>query len=153
MDSRYTNIYARCRHRLGLSAEQWAERLDLSVDSVKRYESGERIPSNATVVRMVNESGYEYLAMQHLVETSRSLDVLPDMDGETTLPQAAIRLINRVLAFADKHRDRQLLQIAEDGVVSEEERPVYNAILEELQEIISAAYQVRYADDGGGGRK
>ena len=146
----YTNIYARCRHRQGLSQEAWAERLELSVDSVKRYETGERIPSNATVVRMVNESGYEPLAMQHLIETSRTLDVLPDVKADIPLPMAAIRLINRVLAFADGRRDKQLLQIAEDGIVSEEERPVYNAILEELQEIISAAYQVRYADDGGG---
>ncbi len=36
------------------------------------------------------------------------------------LPLAAIRIINRVQAFAEAHRDRQLLCIAEDGTISEE---------------------------------
>lgn len=149
MAAMQSNIYQRCRQRLGLSQEVWAERLDISVDSIRHYEMGDRIPSNAMVLRMINESGYEALAMQHLYGTSHALDVLPSVEPDTPLPQAAIRLINRVLSFADKHRDRQLLTIAEDGVVTDDERPLYNDILDELQDIISAAYQVRYADDEG----
>jgi hypothetical protein len=97
---------------------------------------------------MINESGYEALAVQHLILTSQALDVLPGVVTDVPLPQAAIRLINRVLTFLDDHRDRQILHIAEDGVVSDEERPLFNDILDELQSLISAAYQVRYADDG-----
>ena len=145
-----TNIYRRCRIRTRLTQEAWAERLDVSVESVKRYELSKAIPSNRTVLAMVNESGYEALAVQHLIRTSRSLDVLPSVETDVPLPQAAIRLINRVRAFSIEHRDRQMLQIAEDGVVSDAERPLYNDILEELQELIGAAYQVRYADEGRG---
>ena len=143
-----TNIYRMCRIRTRLSQEAWAEKLGVSVESVKRYELDKAIPSNRTVVAMINESGYEALAVQHLILTSQALDVLPGVVTDVPLPQAAIRLINRVLTFLDDHRDRQILQIAEDGVVSDEERPLFNDILDELQSLISAAYQVRYADDG-----
>lgn len=149
MSSVDTNIYRRCRAKTRLSQEAWAEALGVSVESVKRWELGKTVPGNRTVVAMIDESGYEALAVQHLIRTSQSLDVLPGVATDVPLSQAAIRLINKVMAFADRRRDRQLLQIAEDGVVSDEERPLYNDILEELQEIISAAYQVRYASDGG----
>ena len=33
------------------------------------------------------------------------------------LPRASIQLINKVIRFAEQHRDRELLQIAEDGVI------------------------------------
>lgn len=150
MSPRELNIYRMCRNRTRLTQEQWAEKIGVSVESVKRYEGGGQLPSNQIVVAMINESGYEPLAVQHLIMSSQALDVLPGIKTDTPLPQAAIRLINRVLSFAECHRDRQLLAIAEDGVVSDDERSVYNDILEELQDIIGAAYQVRYADEGQG---
>jgi DNA-binding XRE family transcriptional regulator len=143
------NIYAACRRRTGLTQEAWAETVGISVESVKRYESGERVPNNYIVLQMICASGDEGLAYRHLMNTSRHLDVLPEAETGVPLPQAAISLINRVLDFADQHRHRQLLRIAEDGVVSAEERPLYNDILDELHEIVAAAYQVRYADERG----
>ena len=142
-----TNIYRTCRVRTRLSQEAWAEKLGVSVESVKRYELDKSVPSNRTVVAMINESGYEALAIQHMILTSQSLDVLPGVETDVPLSEAVIQLINLVYAFADDHRDRQLLRIAEDGIISEDERPLYNTILEKLQEIISAAYRVRYAND------
>ena len=61
-------------------------------------------------------------------------------------PLAVIRLVNRIISFADQNRDRQLLQIAEDGVIDEKERPIYNEIVRELNDIVGAAYTLRYAD-------
>lgn len=141
-----TNIYAMCRRQTGMTQEAWAEALDISVESVKRYETFVRVPSNYIVAQMVLESGDTQLAFRHLLNTSRDLDVLPEIN-DTTLPTAAIQLINRVLKFTDAHRDRQLLQIAEDGVISEEERPLYNSILADIQDLVAAAYQIRYCAD------
>lgn len=141
-----TNIYAMCRRRLGKTQEEWAEALGISVESVKRYETYVRVPSNYIVAQMIAESGDEQLAFRHLLNTSRDLGVLPEI-GEESLPTAAIQLINRVLCFIDEHRDRQLLQIAENGVVSEYERPLYEEILADIQDIVAAAYQVRYCAD------
>lgn len=146
------NIYRSARLRTGLTVEAWAEKIGCAPDTVYAYESGERTPSNYMVREMMIAADYDGLAYLHIMRTAGILDVLPTTDVGVPLPQAAIRLINRVLAFADSRRDKQLLQIAEDGVVSDDERVIYNDILEELEDIIAAAYQVRYADEEGGGR-
>ena len=57
-----------------------------------------------------------------------------------------IRLVNRIIRFADRNRDKQLLQIAEDGAIDEKERPTYDEIVRELNDIIGAAYTLRYAE-------
>ena len=142
------NIYALCRHRAHMTQEAWAEALGISPESVKRYEGNLRVPPNAIVARMVNVSGDESLALRHILKSATELDVLPDV-GHASLPKAAIQLINRVLQFADAHRDRQLLQIAEDGVISPEERPIFDTILSELQDLISVILQIRYCSDEG----
>ena len=146
MSGQGTNIYAMCRRKTGMTQEAWAEVLGISVESVKRYETFVRVPSNYMVAQMVMESGDQQLAFRHLLNTSRDLEVLPEISG-ATLPKAAIQLINRVLKFTDAHRDRQLLLIAEDGIISEDERPLYNEILADIQDLVAAAYQVRYCAD------
>lgn len=137
------NIYARCRTRHGYTQEAWAEDLNISVESVRRYELGQRVPPNAVVADMVELTGDYYVAYQHIRLRSLLLGVLPDVQ-ERSLQDATIRLINRVLQFADQNRGRQLLQIAEDGKVDEEEQPLYREIMDELQRLVAAAYEMRY---------
>lgn len=140
----YTNLYAKCRRETGLTQETWAERLDVSVESVKAYELGARVPPKAVVVRMVQASGCQWLALRYLQETDEGLEVLPKV-SITSLPMAVIALINKILAFADRSRDKQLLRIAEDGVIDETERPLFDEIVADLTELIGAVYQVKYA--------
>lgn len=88
------------------------------------------------------------LALQHL----RSINItarriLPDTEGQR-LPEAVLTLISRIYAFADQHRDKQLIQIAADGVISETERAAFDQITEELDAIIQAAFAVAYNDGG-----
>ena len=139
-------IYAQCRLEAGCTQEQWAERLEISVESVKAYELQLRIPPHYIVLRMIEASGSQSLAIRHLQETAGCLDVLPLVDVKP-LPMAAIALINKILAFADQHRDRELLRIAEDGVIDEDERPIYEEIVNDLSALIGAAYQVKYAQE------
>ena len=61
--------------------------------------------------------------------------------------EASARLTNRIYAFADKHSDRRLMRMAEDNVIDPVERPEFDAILEELQEIVEAALALRCAKD------
>lgn len=143
-----TSIYARCRIDAGFTQEAWAEALEISVESVKAYELRLRVPPHGLVVRMVEESGCEWLALRHLQETAGCLEVVPQVPIQS-LPLAAISLINKILAFADQHRDRQLLRIAEDGIIDDSERAIYNEIVDDLSAIIGAAMQVKYAQDLG----
>lgn len=138
-----TNIYASCRRRTGMTQEAWAEALDVSVESVKRYETDVRIPPLHIVKAMADLSGDESLAYRFLAKTTQELDVLPDIEM-VNLQAATIRLMNRMARFAAKSRDRQLLEIAEDGIISEAERPLYAEILDELTGIITAYYQLKF---------
>ena len=141
-----TNIYASCRRRTGMTQEAWAEKLDVSVESVKRYETDVRIPPLHIVKAMADLSGDESLAYRFLAKTTQELDVLPDIDS-VNLQAATIRLMNRMARFAAKARDRQLLEIAEDGIISAEEKPLYDEIMDELSGLVSAFYQLRYCKE------
>lgn len=138
-----TNIYASCRRRTGMTQEAWAEKLDVSVDSVKRYETDVRIPPLHIVKAMADLSGDESLAYRFLAKTTQELDVLPDIEM-VNLQAATIRMMNRMARFAAKARDRQLMEIAEDGIISEEEQPLYAEIMDELTGIITAFYQLKF---------
>ena len=138
-----TNIYASCRRRTGMTQEAWAEKLEVSVESVKRYETDVRIPPLHIVKAMADLSGDESLAYRFLAKTTQELDVLPDIEM-VNLQAATIRMMNRMARFAAKARDRQLMEIAEDGIISEEEQPLYAEIMDELTGIITAFYQLKF---------
>ena len=146
MASMGTNLYASCRRRTGMTQEAWAEKLDVSVESVKRYETDVRIPPLHIVKAMADLSGDESLAYRFLAKTTQELDVLPDIDS-VNLQAATIRLMNRMARFAAKARDRQLLEIAEDGIISADEKPLYDEIMDELSGLVSAFYQLRYCKE------
>lgn len=146
MASMGTNLYASCRRRTGMTQEAWAENLDVSVESVKRYETDVRIPPLHIVKAMADLSGDESLAYRFLAKTTQELDVLPDIDS-VNLQAATIRLMNRMERFAAKARDRQLLEIAEDGIISADEKPLYDEIMDELSGLVSAFYQLRYCKE------
>lgn len=148
MLSNYRNCYQRARKNTRLSQEQAAEYLNISPESVKAYETGLRVPPNAVVILMAEIYQTPWLALEHLKVTSAPLGVLPEGITVQTLQPAVIRLINSVLDFADRRRDRQLLRIAEDGVISEEERPAFEGILEELDGIVRSALQLKFIDEG-----
>lgn len=143
MPGEYLNPYQKARKTTCLTQEQAAERLGLSAESLKQYELGKRVPSNAVVWQMVQIYDTSWLALEHLRDTSEALGVLPEVTVQS-LPTAAIQLINRVLDFADRHRDRQLLRIAEDGVIDEAERPEFDDIVRDLDGIVGAALQVKF---------
>jgi len=148
MQSEYRNCYQRARKNTQLSQEAAAELLNLSTESVKAYETGLRVPPNAVVILMVEIYQTPWLALEHLKNTSAPLGVLPVGITVQTLQPAVIRLINSVLDFADQRRDRQLLRIAEDGMISDEERPAFEGILKELDDIVRSALQLKFIDEG-----
>ena len=127
-----TKIYKACRNAAGLTQEQAAEGLNCSVRQLARYESGEQHVPDDVAYRMVVLYDSQLLAVQHLRLVSQvAARVLPPV-AVLDLPRAAIRIINQVRRFAGRHREQELLDIAEDGVISPEERPLFDEIMEEL---------------------
>ena len=147
MPEEYRNIYKTCRKAAGLTQEAAAERLGISVESLRAYEGGQRIPPNEVVELMVILYNAQHLAYQHLRETNAMYGrVVPEVPLCSVL-EASARLTNRIYTFADSHADRRLMRMAEDNVIDTVERPEFDAILEELQEIVEAALALRCAKD------
>ena len=150
MPEEYRNIYKTSRKAAGLTQESAAERLGISVESLRAYEGGQRIPPNEVVELMVILYNAQHLAYQHLRETNAMYGrVVPEVPQCSVL-EASARLTNRIYAFADSHADRRLMRMVEDNVIDPVERPEFDAILEELQEIVEAALALRCAKDAEG---
>lgn len=140
-----TNIYKTARIKAGKTQEGAAEAIGISVESIKAYESYSRLPPADIVDRMCIVYDALYLAYQHNRIASGEIKVVPEIQV-LDLPRAAIQLINKVIAFADRHRDRELLQIAEDGVIDESERELFGEIVAELDGIIQAAISLKASE-------
>lgn len=140
-----TNIYKTARIKAGKTQEGAAEAIGISVESIKAYESYNRLPPAEIVDRMCIVYDAIYLAYQHNRIASGEIKVVPEIQV-LDLPRAAIQLINKVIAFADRHRDRELLQIAEDGVIDESERELFGEIVAELDGIIQAATNLKVSE-------
>lgn len=139
------NIYKNARRGAGLTQESAAERLGISVESLRAYESGQRTPPNDVVQLMSILYNSLNLCFQHMQETNivyRS--VVPEVEQRSVI-EATTKLVNRIFSFADSHADRRLLRIAEDNVIDTSERVEFDAIMEDLEQIVEAALELRCA--------
>lgn len=140
-------VYRICREQAGLTQEQAAEGLNCSVRQLARYESGETPVPDDLAYKMVRRYDSQYLAVEHLRLVSNvAAEVLPPVTV-LDLPRAAIRIINLVRKFAERHREQALLDIAEDGVISPEERPLFDEIMAELRELVKAIMELGISED------
>lgn len=140
-------VYRICREQAGLTQEQAAEGLNCSVRQLARYESGETPVPDDLAYAMVRRYDSQYLAVEHLRLVSNvAAEVLPPVTV-LDLPRAAIRIINLVRKFAERHREQALLDIAEDGVISPEERPLFDEIMAELRELVKAIMELGISED------
>ena len=124
-----------------MSRETAAEVLDLSVSSIKAYETGETVPPNETVVLMTKRYGASWLPIKHLEHSAAPLGIVPRVTVQE-LPTATLQLVNRMADFADRYR--RLMQIAEDGTIDESEQADFDSISAELSDIIACALSVMY---------
>ncbi len=149
MPEEYRNIYKICRKAAGFTQEAAAERLGISVESMRAYETGQRVPPDDVVDLMSILYNALHLIAWHAREKNAMYSrVVPEIQPRTVL-EASAKLTNRIFRFAESHADRRLMQITEDNVIDETERPEFNGILEELQEIVEAALELRCARQDG----
>lgn len=131
------------RRAAGLTQEQAAEASGVSIESWRAYEYGNRLPPREVMGRICEALDANWLAMEYLNVTRDTLEVLPELHARE-LPTAVLTLVTKVLAFADHHRDRQLMTIAADGVIDESEQEAFEEIVADLDEIVAAALAVKY---------
>lgn len=137
------NIYQTARVTAGLTQERSSEALDISVESLRLYETDRRVPPNSVVARMADLYNSQYLIVQHVRqadELARSL--IPEIH-QLPLEQATMRIYRLVRDFVRKQRTDDLIDIAADGIIDEAERPAFDAIMCELEGIVAAFYELR----------
>lgn len=143
MDKEYRNIYQIARESTGFTQEKSSELMDISVDSLRAYEGGKRIPPDHVVIKMIEIYDTQYLAYQHL-KTSAAVGqkYLPNIEIKE-LPIAILRLQKEVSDFM-KCRE-EMIEITCDGVIDENERPRWNLIMKELDDVVEAIMSLKFA--------
>mgnify|MGYP000755230776 CR=1 FL=1 len=136
-DSR--NIYKKARMAAGITQERAAELLDISVRSLADYESGVRVPQCDVVDGMVTVYNSQLLAVQHVrMEGQAIRDILPEVRA-MRLPEAVLTLVHGMYEFYGDHLDRELIDMARDGVISEDEEERFERIMQQIG-VAYAAY-------------
>ena len=127
------NIYKTSREHAGLTQEAAAGYMGIAVETLRAYETGGRRPADDMVSAMVTLYDDQYLGYLHM-QSSPLSDCIPRVRLQG-IQQAAMRIVKR---FARDQRVDQLLEIAEDGVIDEEELPVFQEIMAELRAIVES---------------
>lgn len=138
------NIYKSARRSAGLTQEAAAERLGVSVESVRAYETAQRIPPNDIVERMVVCYNTQYLAYQHLHETNELMArVVPELH-QRPVTQTVVALINAINRFSKTNSAERLLEIVEDGKVDETEMQDVQEIAQLLKKLSACAMELDF---------
>lgn len=142
MPAEYRNIYKTARRAAGMTQEAAAERLGISVESVRAYETNQRIPPNDVVEQMVICYNAQHLAYQHLHETNALISrIVPQLEQRSVL-EVAVRIYNRMSNFQRLNSLDRLMAIAEDGRIDDSEREEFDTIVAELREIIQSGLEL-----------
>lgn len=138
------NIYKNARQTAGLTQERWAEQLGVTADTVRLYESGRNYPSDEVAARMAEVAGMPVLGYWHLkLKSSLANDALPDV-ARVPLPQAVVGLLSAMDTV--QPQVKELLMIARDGIVDAGETELFEDILDDLEDVVTAALAVKYAE-------
>ena len=142
-------MYARHRNAAGLTQEKAAELLGCAVRTVQAYESGESIPPDYVVALMCDVYPAPMLALEHLrASSSMGRALIPEV-SRLPLAQAACQLIFQIQDFTSGHRPEDLIRISSNGQVDESEEDTFRQITNELEGIVQASIQLRYAQGTG----
>lgn len=125
------------REALGMTQETAAEAVGVSVDTWYAYESNQRLPPMETVRRICAALDEPYLEWAFQEAHAGPGNVLPPAKA-MCLSEAGATLFARFVRFMESQRALRLLEISADGDVDEEERPDYEAICQEMDELIAA---------------
>lgn len=120
--------------------------LNVSVDSLRDYESNLRPVPNDVAAAMCDAYDAQYLAIAHLRMTSIGRQAIPGFKLRD-LPEAVLNLLHAVQQFVDKNQ--MIIRITADGIISSSEQKEWDNILMLAENLQSALMSVKYADVGG----
>lgn len=142
MNKRCENIYKIARKKAGLTREEAAELLHISVRSLADYEAGVTIPKDDIVCEMIEIYDAPWLGYQHLRYSSEV--------GKRYLPDITLTdLARAVLRFQKEVRDidsidKDMIDIACDGEINDDELDRWQQVRKEIDEMAGAALAIMF---------
>jgi transcriptional regulator with XRE-family HTH domain len=138
------NIYQYARESAGFTQERAAELFDISVESIRAYETEKRIPPDRVVVQMIDKYHVSFLAYQHLkYKTGVGNMILPDITQQP-LSNAALSLIYQMNQCLKE--EEEIIRISMDGKITVDEKADWERIKNELFELCTAILTVQFSD-------
>lgn len=136
--SKSKTIYQSARELRGITQEKAAELICVSVESLRAYETGRRVPAGDIVTKMAEAYGSSLLAYRHLINSDAIANrYLPEVKGKT-LPESSLGILKEV---ADINELLPLLvNITCDGEIDGTELESWEVIKKELLDIVRAYY-------------
>lgn len=148
MMENYDNLYARHRKAAGLTQERAAELLGVATRTLQAWERGETAVPNTRVLSMCDIYCSPTLAIEHLrFSNIIAYELLPAV-RVVPVSQAVCQLVGAIRKLEEIHAEDRLLQIAADGQVDDMERADFDALMLDLDPVISAVMALKYAREG-----
>ncbi len=136
------NIYLRSRLAAQLSRQEALEKLNFDYETLGKYERGQLIPSDETVIIMARVYHDPILKLEHLFGKNpigRSLGWKID---RTDLSQCTLGFLGK---FNDVAGDRdQLIAIVSDGVIDDSEQSQFDSIMAKSDRLVQEAIKLRF---------
>lgn len=150
MDTVRENALKRARKCKGVTQEKAAEMSGYSVDAIQAWETGTRRASPEVLNRMAMIYDAGWMPRMYLEEVSSGLlsSTIPDFKPGVPMPEAVLALLEKVMTFTENKAARRLVTLAADGQIDETERPEYDRIMADLEEICKAAMELKFAKEG-----
>lgn len=143
MPEEYRNIYKSARKVAGFTQEAAAERLCVSVESLRAYETGQRLPHNSVVAKMAVVYNNLMLGYEHCRSTDDLMaSIVPHVE-QRDLMEIVVRLFNRMKRLDNKGSVARLLEIAEDGKIDKTEWPDYSEIVKDIGDLIQVGLELQ----------
>lgn len=143
MNKRCENIYKMARKEAGLSREQAAEMLHISIRSLADYETGVTTPKDDIVCKMIEIYKANWLGYQHLKHSSEvGRKYLPEL-SISDLAKSILRLQKEIKDVENINSD--LIEIGCDGIIDDTEKDKWALATKEIDEMAGAALAVIFA--------
>jgi len=142
-----SNIYQKARETTGMTQEAVAELLDVSVESIRAYESGLRVPKNKTAEKMAIIFRAEWLLIEHLLSDEVAGKCLPRPMIEFTLSQAALWFLKEL--ESSRTQTTKLISLTCANVLESEQQAEFETLMQELFSLAAAVLTLRFCDKKG----
>ena len=150
MDNSSVNALRRARMSAGVTQEKAAEMAGYSVDSIQAWEAGTRRASVEVLDTLALCYGAPWLAGMYLRELSQGSvgAVFPALEPGKPMPEAVLSVLEKVMQINENNAARRLVSLAADGKIDDQERPEYDKIMADLEDLCKAAMELKFAKEG-----